>query len=274
MTADTTSNRWTYDLPRLSATSIDRFRQCPAAFKAVNLDQVRGQQPVSAAIVQGNAVHHALERFFGLPVEHRQPEMLERALRSVWVEHRHPAAFTSREAEAACGRGALAMLARFAENYDLCALPVARERWVSARLGDGCRFYGKVDRIDRTPLGLDVIDYKTGRITVEQEDLPSDTAAQLYALLVASAFSEPVARIRYLYLDAGIEARWEPEDEDLDAAAERLLTHAEQIADSRHTGEWEARPGEHCRWCPVALACAERDRVDPTKLKTTTTLPF
>jgi putative RecB family exonuclease len=263
-----------YALPRLSPTALERFRTCPLAFKIVNLDGRTTAPRRSAAMVQGNAVHHALERFFGLPAEDRRPELLERALRSVWNQHRDERAFTSREAEGDCGREALRMLARFAERHDLAVVPLARERWLSHTFSDGIELYGKIDRIDDTPSGLQVVDYKTSRHPIDAEDLPRDLAAQIYALLAATCFRRPVARVRFIYLALDHEVRWEPEAEDLDATGFAVADLAQRIGTAQAHGEWEARPGDQCRWCPAAATCPERDTVSLDELTPDADLAF
>lgn len=260
-------------LLRLSPTAISRYRTCAKSFLLTDVERrVRHEQP-SPLLAVGNAIHHALERFFGLQVEDRSADTLERALRAVWPEHRKRAGFRSREEEAAHGVAAITMLRSFADNYEISAIPIAREQWVSTRLPSGIEVFGKVDRVDRLPSGsLDVIDYKTGRRMIEPEEMSDDPAAQIYLLATEEKYGEQVERVRFLYLATGQEVRWSPEREDIAAVKERLAELTTRL--TRET-EWEANPGFACRTCSVSHHCDDYGRVTLDDLVVeTAVLPF
>jgi putative RecB family exonuclease len=222
-------------------------------------------------LAQANAVHHALERLLGLPVEDRNPETAERALRAVWCEHRQRYTFASREEEALYGAEALEMVVRFAETADLSITPLAREQWLSHRLENGVVLYGKLDRLDARPGGIEIIDYKTGRRQLEPEEIPDETAAIVYLLLAEQAYQQPVERLRYLYLRSGESVDWCPEREDIELAAADL---SKLIAEIVGRDDWPARPGGHCRWCPWQLQCPDRQRVELAELVPVEGMPF
>jgi putative RecB family exonuclease len=255
---------------RLSPTAINRYRTCPRSYWFANVERHPLPAEPSPRLAQANAVHHALERFFGIHPDQRDPVLLEQALRAVWAEHRAKAAFASRDEEAHYGNGALDLLRRFAEHFDLSVAPLARERWVAARL-EGSEVFGKVDRIDSALGGVEVVDYKTGRRTIDEDDLRSEAAAQVYLLATEQATGRQVKRVRYLYLADGGELAWEPEREDVESARARLTALSHEIAT---TEDFPARPGSQCRWCPFALVCPEASRVDVAELVPVEGLPF
>ncbi|MBA2357066.1 MAG: PD-(D/E)XK nuclease family protein [Actinobacteria bacterium] len=252
-----------HGLRRLSPSGIARYENCPRSFQLYDLERVARNERPDARLCQGNAIHAALERFFGLPVEDRSYTSLERALRSVWCAHRKPGAFTSREDERRCGLQALDMLRRFVEDYDIEVEPLAREQWASAHVG-GVELRGKIDRIDAGPDGtLELVDYKTGRRQLDPDELPDDPAARVYLLAAEEVFQQPVSRVRLLYLQSGAEVRWSPEREDVEAMKNEV---GELVAEISSTSFFEARPGPLCRYCPVALHCPERGRVSLSDL--------
>lgn len=239
----------------------------------------------SPLLASANAVHHALERFFGLPLESRGVEVLHRALRSVWREHCPSGTFADVDEEARFGQEALASLSAFAERFDVRVAPLAREQWCSTRLPNGVEIFGRLDRVDLVGMpaigGQDgvggehavrVIDYKTGRRRLAEEDLPGESAAQVYLLLAEAAFGRPVESIRFLYLGGDpAEVCWYPEREDVEAVAERLLELTSTIAADT---EFEPAPGSGCRWCAFALACPERQQVALDELVVPADLAF
>lgn len=256
---------------RFSPSAIARFNECPKRYQLQDLGECGPKQPPSPTLARGNAVHHALERFYGLPLEHRQPENLERALRWAWPQHRK-GAFDTVEQEIEYGRGALEMLRLYGDRFDLTVNPLAREQWLNLRVADGLEVYGKVDRIDELPDGgLEVIDYKTGTRPLEPSDLKHEPATQVYVAAAAAAYGEPVRRIRLIYLALGVDVAWEIEDEDAEWLRERLDRATSAIAAAT---TFPASPGPHCRWCPFALRCVERTRVRLEELVPVEGLPF
>lgn len=267
-----TETRQAVVLPsRLSPTALGRYRACPKSFLLTDVERVPRGGEASPILVQGNAVHHALERFFGLPVVDRQPENLERALRSVWHTHRKPGAFASKDEEASFGRGALDMLRGYAKASDLEVEPLAREQWITLRL-NGIQLSGKVDRIDRAAGGgLDLLDYKSGQRMIEASDLAQEPAVQIYLLGAEELYKLPVERVRFIYLALQQEVVWEPEREDVAALRQKLLA---TLVELRADQLFEARPGDQCRFCPAALRCSDRQRVELDELVPVEALPF
>jgi CRISPR/Cas system-associated exonuclease Cas4 (RecB family) len=257
---------------RISPSAVTAYRQCPRRVWFSHVAKVPRRERPNPVLVVGNAVHAALDKFFGVRPERRTLKLLHSCLRSVWAAHRTPGAFVTREEEAAHGRTGLVLLTRFFETFDTSVRPLARERWVSTRLPNGVELYGKVDRIDgmracedgtpsRGP--LEVVDYKTGRFVIPSENLPDEPAAQVYLLATADEYGRDVERVRLLYLAEGQEARWEAETEDVEGARDQLVAVTDLMFRDR---EFEARPGEHCARCPFAHVCPDAGRVEPEEL--------
>lgn len=252
---------------RVSASAINTFERCPRQYVLRYLDRKQARSRTSIPLAIGNAVHHALQKFFGLPHEHRSLDDLHNCLRSVWHYYRTDAGFASREEEAASGFEALSLLTRFYETNDISAVPIAREEWVeSTPLGTEISVYGKVDRVDAPDGagGLSVIDYKTGTREIGSVDLHEDRAAQIYLIAVAEDFGEPVEAVKYLYLASGNEAAWHPEEDDVEAARDSLeLVTAEML----HVRSLDATPGGHCRFCDFRRTCPAANATDPADLE-------
>jgi RecB family exonuclease len=256
---------------RISPSAISRWISCPKQYKLHDLERRAPQAEPSPVLARANAVHHALERFHGLPDEDRRPANLERALRAVWPEHRC-GAFRSLDEEIEHGRSALAMLKLYGERFDLQAVPLAREQWLTAELPDGVRVFGKVDRIDAVRGGgLEIIDYKTGTRALESCDLKHEPAVWVYVAAAEAAYVDEVRRVRLIYLPLGVEAVWEPERDDVRVLRERLILTVREI---EHASTFPARVGPHCSWCPFRLRCRERTQVSLDELVAVEGPPF
>jgi RecB family exonuclease len=255
---------------RLSPSAIERYRRCEKLFYFSDVARVRVDEERSPALAQGNAIHHALERFFGLPLHERSVDNLHRALRAVWPQHR-AGAFRNRDEEAFYGREALELLSHFAATSDLDVQPLAREQRVRFRLTPDVTLVGKIDRIDESAdeedseyaRSIEIVDYKTGRPLLEGADLPDEPATQVYVAAAEALFRRPVSKVRVIYL-RGEEVTWVPgERDDVDELQQRLIKVCGQIA---QTTDYQASPGRHCDWCRYALICEDRQRVEIDEL--------
>lgn len=243
---------------RISPSAINRWLTCPKQYRAYDLERTAPKPEPSPILARANAVHHALERFFGLPDEHRQAENLERALRAVWPEHRR-GAFRSLDEEIEHGQAALEMLRTYGKRFDLHALPLAREQWLTAELPGGVQIFGKVDRIDAMRGGgLELIDYKTGTRMLEAQDLKHEPAVWVYVAAAEAVYQDEVRRVRLIYLATGAEVAWEPEREDVTALRKRLILTVREIEAAT---AFPAQPGSACDWCALRLRCRERTQV-------------
>jgi putative RecB family exonuclease len=258
---------------RLSPAALSRFRLCEKQFFFADVERAPRRDQSNPLLAQGNAIHAALERFFGLRPEQRDPaeSVLRQALRNQWRAYCKPDTFATVDQEIEFGQAALTLMTNFASSFDTTAEPLAREQWVSTRLPNGIELFGKIDRADPFEDGLAVIDYKTGRRQIEPEDLSGEPAAQVYLLAAEKEFGLPVRCVRYLYLASGDDVRWYPEREDIPSIAEHLVALTTSI---KEADEFPASPGDHCRWCPFALRCTDRGRVELADLTAAEGLPF
>jgi putative RecB family exonuclease len=241
---------------RLSPSALARYRVCPKQFLLCDIERVTRREERSPTLVVANAVHEALQLFYGLDLAYRSADNATRCLRAVWKKHRG-SVFQTKESEAAAGVEAILMLRRYCESFDITSTPVALERWVGVQLGT-TRLYGKIDRADRFSDGLDLIDYKTGRRALEAGDLKHEPAVQVYVVGAEATFRAEVRRVRLIYLALGFEVCWEPEREDVEALRERLAATLGEIAIDE---QFVARPGQQCGFCPAQLDCPDKDRV-------------
>jgi putative RecB family exonuclease len=251
----------------LSPTALRLYDQCPKAYAFAYVERAPADDPPSAHLVFGNALHEALAFLFRLPVDERSLEIVQQALRHYWMRQRdRDQAFLTRQEEATWGNAALEALELFCRNHaeELAIQPLAVEEWVRAPLQTAFSVAGKVDRVDRVSVpvdgdddvvGLRVTDYKTGKCNLgDGDELADDRGAQVYALAATRTFRQPVVAVRFLYLREDRAVTWDVEREDLQALEERLTTATQQIGLEE---EFEARPDFHCTWCKHRRICPE-----------------
>src|SRR4051794_6308621 len=100
---------------RISPAAINRYRSCPKAVWFQYVAKVPRRERPSPILMLGNAVHAALEKFFGLVPEERSLDVLHQCLRAVWTRHRCSDTFATREEERDWGLQGLGLLTSFHE---------------------------------------------------------------------------------------------------------------------------------------------------------------
>lgn len=256
---------------RFAPSAISDFQTCKRRFYYRHVVAAEERERLSPPLAQGSAIHQTLDLFFGLRPRERSKEALAKCLRSIWRRHCPAELFTTIDEEIAYGKAALEMLSAFCEHFDTTVRPVRREGWVEAKLPNGVRVFGKVDRVDPRGEAVDVVDYKTGKLREEDDDLPGLPATQVYVLGTEAEYGLNVARVRFIYLKEERELRCEVEREDVEAWRDELVkTTSEMLAER----EFPASPGEACRWCPFSYGCPDAYRVELDDLEVPEDLPF
>lgn len=117
----------------------------------------------------------------------------------------------------------------------------------------GYPFRGKIDRVDQTEEGLELIDYKTG---AAKDKLSSDNKWQLliYQLAAEQILKIRPARLTFHYLIENQKQSFLGTEKDLKRAQDKLVQTINQIKQSR----FEAKPGRHCQYCDFRLICDHR----------------
>ncbi|RMD51770.1 PD-(D/E)XK nuclease family protein, partial [Candidatus Parcubacteria bacterium] len=115
---------------------------------------------------------------------------------------------------------------------------------------------GRIDRIDKTEKGYEIIDYKAGK---PHEKLAWDNKRQLiiYALAAEEAFDPPLPleKLTYYYLDNDTTLSFMPTEKEKEKLKEEIL----KIANSINNGDFHPSPGYHCRNCDFKDICEFSD---------------
>ena len=141
---------------------------------------------------------------------------------------------------------------RFGESVD---------RPVLLELPDGrtVRFAGRLDRVDSTPSGARIIDYKSGGGGTERNHIKERLSVQLpvYRLAFRQAGEGDFASITCLYRlvtrRGGFEDLDLPQDED--ASTRRLRALVATAVDLVDAGMFPRTTRQRCEYCDVRYAC-------------------
>ncbi|MEX1133826.1 MAG: PD-(D/E)XK nuclease family protein, partial [Acidimicrobiia bacterium] len=130
--------------------------------------------------------------------------------------------------------------------------PVGLEMRVESVIA-GTPWIGLVDRLERTPHGLKVVDYKTSKSATSIEDAKSSIQLAFYASAIAQSFGEPMI---------GAEM-WFPRVESVKVTTRLLdldrLTEIEEtmieVTNAIRSEQWQPRVGDGCKNCVFKKSC-------------------
>lgn len=221
---------------------------CPRRYRFTYVDRpppVKG--PPWAHNSVGAAVHLALARWWELARSRRTPQGARALLDDAWS----PEGFED-AAQAERWRGyAGDMVAQYVDGLDPTDEPRGIERTVGCTT-KALALSGRVDRVDQRGDELVVVDYKTGRSVLTDDDARGSLALALYVLGTRRTFRAPCATVELHHLPTQTVSRWRHTPESL----ERHVGRAEALAAEIATADgYPERPSALCGWCDFVRAC-------------------
>ena len=257
MTSDTQDREsGSTGLKSLSPSRASDYKRCPQLFKFSAIDRIKTPPTVYQA--RGTTAHLALERLFELPAVERTPERLYNLFREAWQEVKpldYPNLFDDVEAERAWGIESLTILANYFAVEDPTSFePLSRELDMTQAVGD-MTIRGILDRMEETPEGLVITDYKTGKAPQERYAMSAFFALKIYALLIRIREGRTPVALRLMYLNGPTVLEIPVNDAQLDAMEEQLEALWAAIERSIENDDFPTRTGVLCDWCAYQDIC-------------------
>ncbi|MGB7861685.1 MAG: ATP-dependent DNA helicase [Acidimicrobiia bacterium] len=235
---------------KLSPSQADAYQRCPRRYALERRLRLGGQSTPWAHF--GTLIHAALEKaereVIGTGRQHADlPRAIEH-LASVWVE----ADFGSPELnEAWFGKGREALTKLYEEWPHPDGTPIDVERQVDAVI-DGVVWIGFIDRLEQTPEGIRVVDYKTSTSAVTIAEAASSIQLAFYASTVEND-GEDVVQAQFWYPRVTGKAL-ATRDLDLDLL-DQARNQMTDITVAIRAEDWEPKVGDQCRRCDFRLSC-------------------
>jgi len=216
----------------------------------------------------GAVAHLALARWWDLPADRRTGPAARALLERAWQTD----GFRDPQQAQRWRQSAGDMVESYASTLDPLEEPVGVERTVAFKT-ERVAVSGRVDRVDRRGEELVVVDYKTGRSALTEDDARGSLALALYALACARTLRTPCTRVELHHLPSGKVLAWEHSPETLARhvrRAEALAAEAgaataalaerprEDVgAGAEVDALFPPRPSSLCGWCDFARHCPE-----------------
>jgi RecB family exonuclease len=240
---------------------LTSWLDCPRRYRMTYLDRPPLQKgPAWAHNTVGAVAHLALARWWDLPEERRTGPAARGLLERAWQTDGF-----SDDGQAHRWKGfAGDMVESYAEGLDPAEDPVGIERTVAFKT-DALAVSGRVDRVDRRGDELVVVDYKTGRSALTDDDARGSLALALYALACTRTLRSPCTKVELHHLPSGKVLAWEHTPETLDRhvrRAEAIAAEASAATQGLTEGGspdelFPPRPSSLCGWCDFARHCPE-----------------
>ncbi|HKE97996.1 MAG TPA: PD-(D/E)XK nuclease family protein [Actinomycetes bacterium] len=230
-----------------SPSALDRYRHCPRLYRFLYVDGLWEYSRSSASQAFGTGVHAALRDLFRLPPHRRSADVLVRRFEASYARE----GGGGREQRAQERARGAEVLRRWYERADTLAVPYATEVALTATWDD-VTLKGRLDRVDRAPGGLRVIDYKTGLNPASQERADADPALTVYAALAQRRLGLPVTSLVLDYVAAGVQVRTERPPPVLAERLAEVLATARALRDDT---EFRPRTGPWCARCDLLPRC-------------------
>lgn len=243
----------------LSYSQIDTFRFCPMHYKLKYILKI--PTPPSAAQSFGTSLHETMRAFNQLLVDEKrvgEKEILD-LYEANWIKQ----GYSSKKHEEQTKNKGVQYLLNYLKTslYNPNSPPLMLEQPFIFPLMPTLKLGGKIDRIDRTKNGIEIIDYKTTDFTTKElpaeKDLKHDLQLSFYAM-AANKVNAPIfpkdpeqVTLSLYFFDKAVKVSTTRTAEQLEEAAKETLKVKEQIEAS----DFSCSGNFWCKDCEYKLFC-------------------
>jgi superfamily I DNA/RNA helicase/RecB family exonuclease len=235
---------------RLSPSQADAYATCPRRYALER--RLRLSDTFSPYAALGTLVHSALEaaenEVVGSGKMHADRADALSHLEKVWAG----ADFGTPQLDQAWLAHARETVNRLYEKWPGDGEPVELEKEVRTEIG-GVEWVGVIDRLERSPDGLRVIDYKTSSSAPKKDDVSRSIQLGFYSAAVERDAGEPVVAAE-MWFPRAKTVSVTTRSFDLALLPEVIETMVE-LTSHIQAENWEPRINERCNKCDFRLSC-------------------
>ncbi len=275
---------------KLSYSSVSTYRNCPRSYQFSYIEWLPTLP--KPALSFGQSIHAALADFYREIKELEEkvnssyhnsssntlslplftPPSAKRLLHYFWLNWSSDGYHDKEEEKEKYLEGKKILQVYYEENKNSFKAPLAIEERFEIQF-DGFLLTGVIDRVDETPEGLEIIDYKTGQFVPDEKELRADLQLPIYHLAAEKKWNSRPHRLTLYFLnpfnkknpDEKHHRRYSfsLEDDEVKKVEETLYETLKSIEkdlkDKKEKGkDLEARPNKFCNWCDFKIICPEK----------------
>lgn len=239
-------------LTNFSYSQLASFETCPLQYKYQYL--LRIPTPSTAAGSFGDTIHKTLQKFYQLFMN--DPEVNLTTLLDLFEKTWIPLGYSSLPQQEKMKKNGRDMLTKYYTKFHLKEVSIlGLEQLFKIKINNSIYISGKIDRVDsKTDGGIEIIDYKTGRMPDEKE-LKKSMQLSIYALAATSPtlYNKLIDKVTltFYYLQ-------DMEKISMTRTPEELSGVTTQIENSIATIRQNLFPpkvGIWCNFCPFKINC-------------------
>ncbi len=234
-----------------SFTQLATFEKCPMQYKFSHILKVptRGK----AVFSYGKTMHNALYEFLmELGSKKGSFKHLTELYQKNWIDEW----YDGKSEKDAYYRQGLDSLKNFWRDFSVRRPKIfnidgapSLEKDFNLKI-NGYAITGKIDRIDESSRGIEIIDYKTG--TAKDRLRPEDKMQlMMYRIAAKEVFDLDTEKLTYFYLDKASPLSFSPTDDDAVREKEKIAGIIDELVKS----DFRAKPGWQCEWCEFKTMC-------------------
>jgi DNA helicase II / ATP-dependent DNA helicase PcrA len=261
-----------YDLPpevvgqlakQVSYSQIETYKTCPLKYKYAYVLKI--PTPESATLSYGKSMHNTLKSYYDLVRKHKdglpgiQEEPSLDLLLEIYDQKWIGKGYESKAQELKrYKRGKQILKDFYSEFINASDNPIMLEQGFKIGSGDNgdngeTKFSvsGFIDRVDEIEGGVEIIDYKTGKVQ-SQKDIKKNPQLSLYAVGLEQAFGLKVKRVSLLFIDELKKVSIEPDKALLD----NLMKDFSKVVEKIRRAEFAPTPSPFvCKFCDYRKIC-------------------
>lgn len=238
---------------RFSYTALKAYEDCPQKYKFAYVDRLPKMFKPRPDLALGNNLHNTLKEFYeSLSFMPHSLENLIQVLKDNWEGKN---LFPSREDEKLNFNLAQKILVDYYHKHKNNLRPaLALERSFSLPLNEHV-IYGKIDRLDSDLAEkIEVIDYKTSRRIMTQEDMAQDPQLVIYAMAVEKLYQRYPENISLYFLRNNFKLTLPFDPSKIQKTKERILETIARIESQK----FPARSSPLCDYCDYEHLCSSQ----------------
>jgi DNA helicase-2/ATP-dependent DNA helicase PcrA len=236
------------ELKFLSYSQIDTFLTCPLKYKYRYLLNVPAEP--HHALTFGQSIHNTLHEFHRYQ---QQGKILSLSkLLSIYKKNFLELGYESESHKIERFKSGINALNEYHKVFmEFLGTPKILEKNFKLKIAE-TQFVGKIDRIDETKKGLEIIDYKTGN-PKDQKSVDKNKQLTLYGLAAKEAFGLNIEKYSLYYIEGNLKLTTTRTEKDMQREKEYVTTVANKIRNSK----FRAKPGYPfpCKFCEYNKIC-------------------